>query len=154
MNPEKVKFRQAILQDLNKIVNLLADDELGTVREDTSVPLNQAYFSAFDAIKKDPNNQLIVAVSADKIAGILQLTFIPNLSYKGRWRAHIEAVRIHKNFRSLGLGQQIIQHAVDLARKKNCHLVQLTSNKSREKAIDFYRKLGFVDSHEGFKYPL
>jgi hypothetical protein len=45
----------------------------------------------------------------------------------------------------------MIQWAIDKARESNCHLVQLTMDKKRQETIEFYKKLGFLDSHEGMK---
>ena len=35
----------------------------------------------------------------------MQLIFIPGLSYQGRSKVKIEAVRVDKNFRSQGIGK-------------------------------------------------
>lgn len=35
--------------------------------------------------------------------------------------------------------------------KKNAHIVQLTSDKQRNKAISFYKELGFKPTYEGMK---
>jgi len=48
----------------------------------------------------------------------------------------------------------MMRHAIDEARRRGCHRVQLTSNKHRVDAHRFYERLGFVRSHEGFKLPL
>ena len=40
------------------------------------------------------------------------------------------------------------------ARRRNCALVQLTTDKSRADAHRFYERLGFVASHEGLKLKL
>lgn len=42
-------YRSANLDDLASLVSLLADDELGSQREDASMPLNESYISAFKA---------------------------------------------------------------------------------------------------------
>ena len=39
-----------------------------------------AYGAAFDAISRDPNNELVVLEEDGAILGMLQLTFLPNLS--------------------------------------------------------------------------
>ena len=44
--------------------------------------------------------------------------------------------------------------AIELAREKNCGLVQLTMDRRRERAGTFYRRLGFVATHEGFKQEI
>ncbi len=95
----KLTFRDATQADLPFLIDMLADDEFGAQREDTSKPLNQAYLSAFGHIASDPNNELLVVEAENKIAGMLQLTFIPYLTHIGSWRCLIEGVRIHSGFR-------------------------------------------------------
>ena len=43
-------FRKAKEGDIPKIVKLLADDELGSKREDYKVPLPESYYDAFQNI--------------------------------------------------------------------------------------------------------
>jgi GNAT superfamily N-acetyltransferase len=86
--------------------------------------------------------------------GTLQLTIIPGLSRRGATRSIIEAVRIHADERGSGLGTQLIEWAIDASRREGCHLVQLTSDKSRVDAHRFYERLGFEASHLGFKLQL
>ncbi len=153
----KLSFRQAKEADLKILVHLLADDELGQRREDTSTPLNKAYRQSFEQITIDPNNELIV-VEQDQtkpiIVGMLQLTFIPYLTHIGSWRCLVEGVRIHKDYRGAGLGTEFFEWAINHAKERNCSIIQLTSDKQRPDAIRFYEKLGFRATHEGFKLKL
>lgn len=144
-------FREAVADDLEALVHMLADDELGSQREDVSVPLDPNYLSAFESICGDPNNELIVVESSGDIIGMLQLTFIPYLTYKGSWRCLIEGVRIRRDARGQGLGTRFFEWAIDHAKQKECHMVQLTSDKQRPEALKFYENLGFKATHEGFK---
>ena len=107
-----IRFRRATAEDLPAIVALLADDDLGAAREDASLPLNQAYVSAFAGIDADPNQLLAVAVREDEILGCLQITFLPGLSRKGAWRGQIESVRIARAARGDGLGRQMFDWAI------------------------------------------
>lgn len=150
----ELKYRSAQFEDLENLVLLLANDPLGSKREDTTTPLNSAYVSAFQAITNDPNNELLVVELNDALVGMLQITFIPYLTHIGSWRCLIEGVRIHEEFRGHGFGEQMFQHAIKLAKEKGCNLVQLTSDKKRPDAIRFYEKLGFKATHEGFKLAL
>ena len=151
----KIDYREATKDDLSYIIQMLADDQLGNSREDASLPVNQQYSDAFAIINADPNNELIVLESDDpkypEIMGILQLTYIPYLTYQGSWRCLIEGVRIHQDYRGQGLGTKLFEWAINRAKQKGCNIVQLTSNKSRTEAIRFYESLGFQASHEGFK---
>ncbi len=148
-------IRLATVFDLPKIVFLLADDPLGATRERFENPLPESYQKAFDIIDQDNNNELLVLENErDGVVGVLQITYIPYLTYQGSWRALIEGVRIDKSHRAGGLGSMLVLEAVERARQKNCRLVQLTSDKARPEAIQFYEKLGFTASHEGLKLKL
>jgi ribosomal protein S18 acetylase RimI-like enzyme len=151
-------FRRATRDDLPAIVAMLADDPLGARRESNTSPLPRCYHDAFDAIDRDPNIELVVVESGKRgssgLLGVLQLSFIPNLSHRGGWRALIEGVRVAAAHRSGGVGRQMLQWAIERARQRDCLMVQLTSDKSRTDAIRFYEGLGFAASHEGMKLQL
>ena len=147
-------FRRASRDDLPAIVRMLADDALGAKREAFVSPLPESYYAAFEAIDRDPNNELVVAELDGRVIGVLQMTFIPYMTYRGSWRALIEGVRVDSAVRSSGVGRKLFTWAIDRARERGCHLVQLTSDKARPDAIRFYEGLGFVASHEGMKLHL
>lgn len=148
-------FRKAKLEDVPMIVAMLADDALGATRERFENPLPTVYTNAFQNIDKDPNQELIVVENENgQIIGTLQLSFLQYLTYQGGIRAQIEAVRIHKDFRGKGLGEQFFRWAIARVKAKGAHVLQLTSDKKRPNAIRFYEKLGFVASHEGMKLHL
>jgi ribosomal protein S18 acetylase RimI-like enzyme len=147
-------MRRAKQEDLPAIVRMLADDQLGMNRERYENPLPKSYLAAFNAIDADANNELVVACMKDEVVGVLQLTFIPYLSYEGSWRALIENVRVDARYRSRGFGTELLEWAIARARKRHCRFVQLTTNKVRSRAKQFYESLGFVASHEGMKLQL
>ena len=149
--PEDIVMRRAGRSDLPGIVRLLADDPLGAKRERYADPLPASYLDAFAAIERDPNQELWVACAGDALVGVLQVTFIPYLTYQGGWRALIEGVRIARDFRSRGVGRMLLEWAIGRARERGCHMVQLTTDKARPDALRFYQRLGFVASHEGLK---
>ncbi|MDI1246545.1 MAG: GNAT family N-acetyltransferase [Rhodoferax sp.] len=147
-------FRQAKRADLERIVQLLADDPLGAQRESFTLPLASSYERAFETIDADSNNELIVVEQAGTVIGVLQITFIPYLTHQGSWRALIEGVRVAADARSSGVGRRLFVWAISRARERGCRLVQLTSDKARPDAIRFYQSLGFTASHEGLKLEL
>lgn len=146
---DQLKMRQAVAGDVAAIVELLSDDPLGAKREKPGDP---AYDKAFEAIDKDPNNELWVIEGPDKrVLGILQLTFIPGLSHTAGWRAQIEGVRVAEELTGQGVGTWFFKQMIERAREKGVRMVQLTSDKTRTDAIRFYEALGFTATHEGFK---
>ncbi len=154
MIADTLAFREARRGDLEALIAMLADDDLGAAREDGSSPPNARYTEAFAAIESDPNNELIVAEYAGEPVGMLQLTFIPYLSRLGSRRCLVESVRVRKDCRGRGFGRALLQRAIARATEKNCKMVQLTSDKTRGEALRLYRSLGFTASHEGFKLEL
>lgn len=149
-----INIRKANRDDIPVIVRLLADDTLGSQRERYEEPLPESYYEAFKEINADKNNFLIVAEIDNKIIGTLQLTFIPYLTYQGSKRALIEAVRIDKSYRGKGIGKIMLEWVINKAKEMHCHMIQLTTNKNRPDALEFYKKLGFIASHEGLKLYL
>jgi len=149
-----VQFRLATGADLPAIVQMLAEDNLGAQRERLETPLPQAYIDAFEAINEDPNHELIVAEINGDVVGTLQLTFIPSISFVGRTRAQVESVRVAGSLRDQGIGAEMMKWAIERARQRGCHLMQLTSHKSRKDAHRFYERLGFTKSHIGMKINL
>lgn len=147
-----VTFRDARARDLSVIVAKLADDALGRGREKPQSP--EIYSLAFGRMEGDVNNRVIVAEQDGRIVGCFQITFIQGLSRAGARRALVEGVRTSSENRGQGIGEAMMRHAVELARDAGCALVQLTSDKSRTRAHDFYVRLGFEQSHEGFKLDL
>ncbi|WP_333755385.1 GNAT family N-acetyltransferase [Streptomyces sp. IBSBF 3352] len=147
-----LEIRPAVAEDVPAIVGMLADDPLGAQREspDDLTP----YLAALERLQGDPHQHVVVAVREGRVVGTLQLTIVPGLSRRGATRSIIEGVRVHADERGSGLGTRLIEWAVDESRRQECHLVQLTSDKTRTDAHRFYERLGFTASHTGFKLQL
>jgi ribosomal protein S18 acetylase RimI-like enzyme len=151
---KEIKFRIATEQDLVRIVEMLADDELGRKRERYEQPLPESYTKAFHAITSDPNNELVVAYQGNEVIGVQQITFTPYITHQGGWRATIEGVRTSSSVRGKGVGTELIKWAIQRANERGCHLIQLTTDKQRVDALRFYERLGFKSTHEGLKMKL
>jgi len=151
-----VTLRRAAAEDVPAIVGLLAADQLGATRDSVSSDEDlQPYLDAFGAIDADPAHLLLVAADdCEQVLATMQLSFLPGLARRGALRAQIEAVRVRDDHRSRGLGAALFHWAIEEARRRQCALVQLTTDKSRADAHRFYERLGFVASHEGLKLKL
>ena len=146
-----VLFREALREDVPRIIELLADDVLGRERELGELA---AYEAVFDAISADANNTVIVGVTDGVVVACYQLTIIPGLSLSAATRAQIEGVRVATELRGSGIGKALVADAEARARKAGATLLQLTMNRSRDDSHRFYVAQGFVPSHVGFKKPL
>lgn len=150
-----ISYRTASLCDLSAIVDLLADDILGTSREVVSDPVDKKYIEAFEELDRQDGNQIILAVDEQgDIKACLQLTIVAGLARHGAKRATIEAVRVKGDNRGLGVGEDLFRYAIGMAKEAQCELVQLTTDIQRPDAQRFYERLDFEASHVGMKLNL
>ncbi len=148
----KITIRRATKDDLIQIIRILASDKLGKLREDLSSEVSENYYAAFGKIDKDSSQMLVVAENEnEEIVGTMQLSFIQYLSYRGGLRAQAETVFVREDCRGKGVGSKLMMFALDEAKQRGAHLIQLTTDKQRPEAVRFYEKLGFNASHEGMK---
>lgn len=148
-----IGFRGATEADLAAIVALLADDRLGRGREDVGLPLLPAYLIGFRAMVAQ-GGQIVLAVDGQEIVGCLQIDILHGVSQRGMARAQVEGVRIVAARRGTGLGSLLLAEAIRLARAAGAGSMQLTTNLARADAQRFYKNLGFIQSHAGFKLAL
>ena len=147
-------YRNARPEDIPTILILC---HAGDARGADTPPLDEEtltdprYRAAFDEIEADPDHRLIVVEQDNEVVGTLQISFLPGLPRFGMRRGILENVHIRADQRGNGLGSQMVQWAIERCREAGCGIVQLTSNKIRLDAHRFYRKLGFEQTHEGFK---
>ena len=147
--------RCATINDLSYIVALLSEDELGQTRESFSTDqVDQRYVDAFDQINSDPNQYLMVVEQNNQIVGTCHLTIMPSLTFKGSTRLQLEAIRVSLSHRGQGVGEWMITQAIAYGRFKGASIIQLTTNKDRTRAKQFYERLKFKATHEGMKLYL
>lgn len=146
--------RDARMPDLERLVELLAEDVLGKAREDLSSPLPEPYSVALQEIIEADFTRIIVVEADGVVAGALQMTLIPHLSYVGQRRAIFESVHVAASERGKGAGAFLVEHAIGEARKARCGQIVLTSSNSRLNAHRFWARMGFEASHVGMKLHL
>ena len=150
----EIIYRKANSQDLEEIINLLIDDDLGKLRQKSFEDNIEKYTDVFEKINNDSNQYIVIVELDNKIMGTCHLTFMQSLTFNGSLRVNIEAVRVKKDFRDLGIGKLMIKKSIEIAKENGVKIIQLTTNKSRIKAKKFYEDLGFEASHEGMKLYL
>lgn len=148
----KLLQHKAKFEDLPSIIDLLLNDDLGQHREVQGEKLDQRYIDAFHRIDTDPNQYLMVVTNAKKIVGTCHLTIMPSLTLVGSTRLQIEAVRVAEAYRGQKIGEWMMNAALGFAKANGATILQLTTNKQRLRAKQFYERWGFKATHEGMKY--
>ena len=144
-----ISLRPTRRDDVAAIIAMLADDHLGRARERLEQPLPTLYYDAFERVTSDQNIHLMVAEEGGKVVGCVQLCILPGLSSQGASRGLIEDVCVACDRRSRGIGEKLVQWALEEARGKGCKLVELLTHHTRVDAQRFYERLGFSRSHVG-----
>jgi len=150
----KLEARRATLKDLNAIIQLLIEDDLGSSREALSAKFEQSYVDAFKLINDDKNQYLMVIELENKIIATCHLTIMPSLTFQGSTRMQIEAVRVSEKLRGKKIGEWMINQAIQYAKANQVKIIQLTTNIKRPRAKIFYEKFSFEATHVGMKLYL
>jgi ribosomal protein S18 acetylase RimI-like enzyme len=143
----EMEFREAVLSDLNGILDLYP--QLNP--ENARFPTDSARL-IWDQILSNPAYRYFVAVDGGKIVASCNITLVSNLTMGCRPFAVIENVVTDNDYRGRGIGTKIIEMAVSFAKKSDCYKVMLLSSVKRTDAHAFYEKLGFNGtSKKGFE---
>ncbi|MBP1844448.1 GNAT superfamily N-acetyltransferase [Rhizobium petrolearium] len=149
-----VTIRRARDSDLHQLIAIFAADDVGGHGDTTEEVAFEDYLRAFYAIDASQNEQLFVAEFGGEVVGTFQIIFNRTLTARGSLSMIIEAVQTRADMRGRGIGARMVAYAVEEAKRRDCRLVQLTSNMARTDAHRFYERLGFAKSHFGFKMKL
>ena len=150
----EINIRRARESDLPALIALFAEDALGGHGDTTDLAAFDDYLRAFHVIDASANEQLFVAEQDGDVVGTFEIMFNRTLTGRGSLVMVVEAVQTRADRRGQGIGAAMIEYAIQEARRRDCRLVQLTSNMSRLDAHRFYERLGFSKSHFGFKMKL
>ncbi|MCE0488848.1 GNAT family N-acetyltransferase [Pantoea sp. Mb-10] len=92
-----------------------------------------------------PDAVLLVAEQGQHVLGFLSLHYIPQLALAGDF-ARISYFCIAEGERSKGCGQQLLNHAEQLARTRGCDRMEVHCHVRRLKANQFYLREGYTES--------
>lgn len=150
----EINIRRARESDIPALIALFAEDALGGHGDTTDLAAFDDYMRAFHVIDASANEQLFVAEQDGDVVGTFEIMFNRTLTGRGSLAMVVEAVQTRADRRGQGIGVAMIEYAIQEARRRDCRLVQLTSNMARLDAHRFYERLGFSKSHFGFKMKL
>ncbi len=151
---DDLTIRAALPADLPAIIALHEGDELGGHGDAWTEENRPAYQRAMEALLNDPREYVLVVVHKGVLVGSMIATLLVELS--GRARPHVlfRSIQIDARYRGRGIGAAMMAHAEDDARRRGASVAELTSSRKRTDAHRFYDRLGYVQSHLGFKKKL
>ena len=149
-----IDIRPAVEADVAAIAAILAGDTLGGHGDTSDPSALPDYLSAFQRIAASSQETLYVAERAGEVVATFQTLVTTTLSGRGQSAMIVEAVFTRPDCRGQGIGGLMMRYCIDKAKADGLSHVRLTSNAARKDAHRFYEKLGFEQSHLGFKIKL
>jgi ribosomal protein S18 acetylase RimI-like enzyme len=134
-------IRPATQDDIPAILDLYAQTGL-----DDGLRLKPAQArDLFHRMAAYPYYRLFVVIEAEPhVTATYGLLIIDNLAHGGTPLAIVEHVAVSTDHQGQGLGQLMMHHAMTESRAHGCYKLALSSNVKRERAHEFYDRLGFV----------
>lgn len=127
-------IRDALLDDSEKLIRLA--DEL--------IPLDD--WSGRELMLKqslkDPNCKIHVAEIDDEIVGFIEFRVFPDF-VEGTLTAIIQNLIVEKEYRTLGIGSELIEKAIKDTARQNALEIHVWTEFDNRQAINFYIKHGF-----------
>ena len=144
---ENITIKEASKNDIPIILGLLY--ELGRPK-----PEKDSQVDSFRKLTKkyltDSDKQILVAVLDDmRIVGMVSMIFLSRLN-RDSLELYIPELVVVKEYQNQGIGKQLINSCVVLAKKKNCHRIRLESGNQRFESHNFYKHLGFEQYAQSF----
>jgi GNAT superfamily N-acetyltransferase len=134
----------ATTADLPRLADLLA--ELFTLESDFQ-PNRDKQLRGLRLILDNPAlGRLFVLRDEEQVAGMANALVTVSTAEGGRVLL-LEDVIVRSEYRGNGLGRKLVEHILAWAKAEGLTRVTLLADKDNTAALDFYRRLGFDDSH-------
>jgi (aminoalkyl)phosphonate N-acetyltransferase len=135
-------FRKATKEDVKDIYRLMCILEETTFDE---VELSKIFY-----IQNQDNQYYALVYEQDNaVKGILNMRFEFQLHHCAKIAEILEFV-IDEDCRNKGIGKQMLEQAISIAKEQGCDQIELDSNQKRKNAHRFYEREGFTNTHYKF----
>jgi RimJ/RimL family protein N-acetyltransferase len=140
---EGLRVEPATLDDLPELTELLF--ELFS-QEGDFIPNREREMRGLRLLLEQPSRgRIFVLRSPIKIVGMINL-LITISTAEGGFVLVLEDLIVHNEYRCQGFGTQLLNYAIDFAKKKKFLRITLLTDKPNERLKRFFAKNGFVES--------
>jgi GNAT superfamily N-acetyltransferase len=138
-----ITIREADSRDVPAMAALLG--ELFTIESDFK-PNAEKQARALRLILSRPElGRLFVLGDRDRVVGMANALFTVSTA-EGGPVVLLEDVIVVKDYRGRGLGERLVEHVLDWARREGCLRVTLLVDQANTRVFPFYERLGFARS--------
>lgn len=147
-----IEIKRASLSDLNLLQNIgrLTFSETfaeGNTEENMKKYLEEGFSDEkLTAELNNPDSEFYFAFQENEVIGYLKINHGQSQTeLKDLTAMEIERIYVLKKFHGKNVGQVLYQKAIDIAKEKNADYVWLGVWEENPRAINFYKKNGFVE---------
>ena len=149
---QNIDIKRVTLTDIEQLQKLGKQTFYETFSDDNSEENMSKYLEESFSLEKltdeinDKNSEFYFAVFDNNIIGYLKLNFGESQKeLKDDKTIEIERIYLLKRHQGKKVGQLLYEKALKIARQKNADYVWLGVWEENHRAIDFYKKNGFID---------
>lgn len=149
---QNISIIKAELHDIEKLQKIGRQTFFETFSESNSEENMQNYLDEGFSIEKltaeltDTNSEFYFTVLNEEVNGYLKLNFGDSQTeLKDNNALEIERIYVSKEFHGKSVGQLLFDKAIEVAKHKNADYIWLGVWEGNPRAINFYKKNGFVE---------
>jgi ribosomal protein S18 acetylase RimI-like enzyme len=149
---DKIEIQRVRLQEIDRLQKIGRETfyetfSAGNTEENMKKYLEEGFsIEKLTAEVNDPNDELYFATLDGNVIGYLKLNFGQSQTELKDDRAlEIERIYVLKEFHGKKVGQLLYEKAIQIAKQKNADYVWLGVWEENPRAINFYKKNGFVE---------
>lgn len=134
-----IVIREAVATDIPAMLQLYAQPGYD---DGQMLPVADAR-RQFEKAAQYPFYKFFVAIDDVAIVGTYAILVMDNIGHMGTPSALVESVAVDPLAQGRGIGQVMMDHAMQIAMERGCYKLALSSSIKRVRAHAFYEKLGY-----------
>ncbi|MDQ4140763.1 MAG: GNAT family N-acetyltransferase [Bacteroidota bacterium] len=149
---ENIEIKRVTLNDIDQLQRIGRQTfsetfSAGNTEENMAKYLEEGFsFEKLSVELNNPNSEFYFAILDNNVIGYLKLNFGQSQTELQDDKAlEIERIYVLKEFHGKKVGQLLYEKAMQIAKKKNADYVWLGVWEENPRAINFYKKNGFVE---------
>ncbi|GIV27281.1 MAG: N-acetyltransferase [Bacteroidia bacterium] len=147
-----IKIKKVTIKEINELQKIGRQTFYETFASDNTEENMKKYLDESFSITKltnelnDNNSEFYFATIENNVIGYLKVNFGQSQTeIKDDKAVEIERIYVLKEYHGKKIGQLLLEKAIDIARKRNAEYIWLGVWEKNHRAINFYRKNGFVE---------
>jgi GNAT superfamily N-acetyltransferase len=129
--------------DMDAICLLL--NQLFSQEADFAADKTKQMRAVTEILSQPDSGQILILRKDGQVAGMVSLLYLISTAMGGKV-ALLEDMIIAEGYRGRGLGQELLNAAIDFARQQGCLRITLLTDADNDRAQQFYQKHGFSHS--------